>query len=84
MIVLVVVNALWRQVDLATKMSMPWQELRNKPEYPDRGLLLDYISPSMPVGLWKAFKNGHWAVALSMLGTVLIMITVSYRAHSRT
>jgi hypothetical protein len=72
---LVVVNALWRQVDLATKMSMPWQELRNKPEYPDRGLLLDCISPSMPVGLWKAFKNGHWAVALSMLGTVLIMIT---------
>ncbi|PTB65127.1 hypothetical protein BBK36DRAFT_1122469 [Trichoderma citrinoviride] len=46
--VLVVVGALWRQVDFANKILMPWEELRTGPSSADKTLLLDYISPLLP------------------------------------
>lgn len=71
-----VVGALWRQVDFANKILMPWEELRTGPSSADKTLLLDYISPLLPVSLWMAIKNRHWAVALSLIGQLLILGTV--------
>ncbi|GFP58755.1 hypothetical protein TASIC1_0011012200 [Trichoderma asperellum] len=64
--VLVVVGALWRQVDFANKILTPWEELKTGPSSADKTLLLDYISPILPVSLWMAIKNRHWAVVISI------------------
>ncbi|KAL6859360.1 hypothetical protein J3F83DRAFT_717652 [Trichoderma novae-zelandiae] len=76
--VLVVVGALWRQVDFANKILMPWEELRTGPSSADRTLLLDYISPLLPVGIWMAIKNRHWAVVMSVFGQLLILGTTVF------
>lgn len=70
------VGALWRQVDFANKILMPWEELKAGPSPADKTLLLDYISPILPVSFWIAIKNRHWAVVISMLGQLLILGTV--------
>lgn len=74
---LVIVGALWRQVDYANKILTPWKELRDGPTTADKSLLLDYIYPLLPTSLWMALKNRHWAVAMSILGHLLILGTVS-------
>ncbi|KAL7935756.1 hypothetical protein V8C35DRAFT_298159 [Trichoderma chlorosporum] len=76
--VLVVVGALWRQVDFANKILMPWEELRTGPSPANKTLLLDYISPLLPVSLWMAVKNRHWAVAMSIIGQLLILGTTVF------
>jgi hypothetical protein len=74
--VLVIVGALWKQVDHHNKMLVPWKELQQGPSPADKSLLLDYISPIVPSALWQAIKNRHWAVALSITGHLLILGTV--------
>ncbi|UKZ53144.1 hypothetical protein TrVGV298_006935 [Trichoderma virens] len=76
--VLVVVGALWRQVDFANKILMPWEELRTGPSSADKTLLLDYISPLLPVGLWMSIKNRHWSVTISIIGQLLILGTTVF------
>ncbi|KAL7789153.1 hypothetical protein V8C37DRAFT_386857 [Trichoderma ceciliae] len=76
--VLVVVGALWRQVDFATKILMPWEELMAGPSSANKTLLLDYLSPLLPIGLWMAIKNRHWAVAMSIIGQLLILGTTVF------
>lgn len=74
--VLVVVGALWRQVDHHNKILMPWKELQQGPAPVHKTLLLDYISPILPTSLWAAIKNRHWAVVMSTVGHLLILGTV--------
>ncbi|KAL7919614.1 hypothetical protein ACQKWADRAFT_300949 [Trichoderma austrokoningii] len=76
--VLVVVGALWRQVDFANKILMPWEELKAGPSPAEKTLLLDYISPILPISLWVAIKNRHWAVVMSMIGQLLILGTTVF------
>ncbi|KAM0431010.1 hypothetical protein ACHAPT_005647 [Fusarium lateritium] len=75
---LVVVGALWKQVDHHNKMLVPWKELQQGPAPADKSLLLDYVSPLVPNALWKAIKNRHWAVALSIAGHLLILGTTVF------
>ncbi|KAJ6439890.1 cutinase transcription factor 1 alpha [Purpureocillium lavendulum] len=75
---LVVVGALWRQVDHANKILIPWKELRYGPTTADKSLLLDYVSPILPTSLWMALRNRHWAVAMSILGHLLILGTTVF------
>lgn len=63
-------------MDFANKILMPWEELRTGPSSADKTLLLDYISPLLPIGLWMAIRNRHWAVVMSIFGQLLIMGTV--------
>ncbi|KAI9148834.1 hypothetical protein HJFPF1_10876 [Paramyrothecium foliicola] len=74
--VLVFVNALWRQVDYATKALMPWRELQSGSASVEKTLLLDYINLWPPTGLWKSVKNRHWAVTLTMCGQLLILAVI--------
>lgn len=73
--VLVIVVALWNQVDYACKLLAPWQEMRQGPSVASKTLLLDYISPWIPSVLLTAFKNGHWAVFASSTGFALLKLT---------
>jgi len=75
-LVLVVVTALWRQVDYASRFLMPWQELRRGPTPAQKSILLDYISPLVPTIFWNAIRNRHWAAAVTTLGWLLLMLTV--------
>ncbi|RTE76791.1 hypothetical protein BHE90_008743 [Fusarium euwallaceae] len=75
---LVVVGALWKQVDHHNKMLVPWKELQQGPSPADKSLLLDYVSPIVPSALWQAIKNRHWAVALSITGHLLILGTTVF------
>ncbi|KAJ3515065.1 hypothetical protein NM208_g15007 [Fusarium decemcellulare] len=75
---LVVVGALWRQVDHHNKMLAPWKELRQGPSPVDKSLLLDYVSPILPTSLWNAIKNRHWAVVMSITGHLLILGTTIF------
>lgn len=70
-------------MDFANKILMPWEELRTGPSSADKTLLLDYISPLLPVSLWRAIGNRHWAVVMSIAGQLLILGTVrlSSRPH---
>jgi hypothetical protein len=69
-------GGLWRQVDYATKISIPWQEVHDESVPLEKALLLDYVSPMFPVSFYRAIKNRHYSVVLSMMGYLLIMITV--------
>ncbi|KAM5353963.1 hypothetical protein ACJ41O_000613 [Fusarium nematophilum] len=75
---LVVVAALWRQVDHQNKMLMPWKELQQGPSPTEKSLLLDYVSPILPTALWGAIKSRHWAVVLSITGHLLILGTTIF------
>lgn len=68
--------ALWNQVDYACKLLTPWQEMRRGPSVASKTLLLDYISPWIPSVMLMAFKNGHWAVVASSVGSALLKLTV--------
>ncbi|KAF3806668.1 hypothetical protein GCG54_00004301 [Colletotrichum gloeosporioides] len=65
--VLVVILALWRQVDFNCRSMQPWWEMTHGPSTADRSVLLDYISPFQPIACVSAFKNGHHAVFISTL-----------------
>ena len=77
-VVLVIVGALWRQVDHATKITMPWKELQSGPAPAEKTVLLDYLSPILPNGLLLAIRNKHWAVVLATLGHLLLMATTIF------
>ena len=74
--VFLIINALWKQVDYLNKIMMPWKELQTGPKSADKTLLLDYVSPILPVSLWVALKNKHWAIVVSLSGHLLITLAV--------
>ncbi|KAK6951119.1 hypothetical protein Daesc_007649 [Daldinia eschscholtzii] len=71
-VVFTIIASLWRQVDYHCKLSQPWSAMRQGPEVPSKTVLLDYISPLQTTSLWRAFKNKHWAVVLSILGSIIL------------
>ncbi|KAH6976149.1 hypothetical protein BKA56DRAFT_488609 [Ilyonectria sp. MPI-CAGE-AT-0026] len=75
---LVVVGALWKQVDHQNKILMPWKELQQGPASVSKTLLLDYISPILPTALWASIQNRHWAVVMSTVGHLLILGTTIF------
>ena len=51
---------------------LPWAELARGPVTAEKSLLLDYISPSLLVSIWKAIKQRHWLILATVSGFVLI------------
>ena len=81
-VVLVVVAALWRQIDFYCKELAPWEEMRKGPAAARVSLLLDYTSPIIPSALYEAFKNKHWHVAGSTIGFLLLKASVGRLCES--
>ena len=74
---LVIVVAIWRQVDHYCKMLTPWKELRAG-ESAKKTVLLDYTSPVLPSCLRTSARNRHWAVLSTMLGSLLLRIAIVF------
>ncbi len=74
--VLVIFVSLWRQSEYWCRLLQPWQELRRGPASAQRTVLLDHISPMVPVVLWRAVRLRHGAVLVSLVGGFLLRLTI--------
>ncbi|KAH9243198.1 hypothetical protein K456DRAFT_28532 [Colletotrichum gloeosporioides 23] len=74
--VLVIILALWRQVDYNCKSMQPWWEMTQRPSTAARSILLDYVSPFQPIVCASAFKNGHYAVLISTLSFLVLKLII--------
>ncbi|KFA77514.1 hypothetical protein S40288_04252 [Stachybotrys chartarum IBT 40288] len=75
---LVVIGALWRQVDHINKILMLWKELKNGPASVEKFLLPDYVTPMLPTSLWMSLRNRHWAVSMSVLGHLSVLLATVF------
>ncbi|KAI5270277.1 hypothetical protein E4T47_06354 [Aureobasidium subglaciale] len=67
---------LCRNVDFANRQLAPWKELAGGPSSAKKTLLLNYVSPALPMYLLEALKNRHWAVVASTSGTLLLKLII--------
>ncbi|OHE99930.1 hypothetical protein CORC01_04831 [Colletotrichum orchidophilum] len=70
--VFVAITGLWKQVDYHSKMHEPWQQMAKGPSPASNSLLLDYVSPILPTGLTRSFRNRHWTVAAAITGSAVL------------
>lgn len=82
--IIVIISALWTRLDYFCRLLSPWQNLKKGPVSLEKGLLLDYISPTGPVVILKSIKNRDWAVAMTGIGALLLKIAVSTSSGLRT
>ncbi len=79
----VLVAASWRHVDYHIKSLMAWSEMAKFPAAAERSVFVDYITPALPVGFYRAVRNRHWPVVLSSLAYMLIIGTVSINSSAK-
>jgi hypothetical protein len=70
--IMIILVAAWRQVDYSYKRLTPWSELDKREASAERSILLDYISPFQLITFYRSLKNGHHAVALGIVGFLLL------------
>jgi len=66
-LVMVMLVALWRQIDYHVKSLMPWKELSLGPLGPFDTVLVDYISNFQILSFFAAFKRLHRAVMVTIV-----------------
>lgn len=71
---MVLVAAVWRQIDHQCKADIPWSILHEGSALGKHTLLLDYISPIQVTSLWRSLKNGHFTVTFSITGFLLLKL----------
>ncbi|KAI0548373.1 hypothetical protein F4679DRAFT_550914 [Xylaria curta] len=71
-VVLTILVGLWRQVDYHCKLLQPWKAMQTGPAVSTTSVLLDYISPLQILSFWRALKNRHWVVVLTVAGFTLL------------
>ena len=71
---LVLVVAVWRQVDYHCKAIAPWSVLREAERGGSENVLLDYISPIQLTSLVNAIKAKHISVVSSITGFLLLKL----------
>ncbi|KAJ5938925.1 hypothetical protein N7466_002059 [Penicillium verhagenii] len=74
--ILTIVAALWARVEFQVKQSAPWQAMFERPEVPEKSVLLDYVSGMQPVAMWKAMGNKHFAVAAGIACSLLLRLLI--------
>ncbi|KAJ5803209.1 uncharacterized protein N7503_005659 [Penicillium pulvis] len=74
--ILTIIAALWARVEFQAKSSAPWQAMSEKPEEPEKSVLLDYISAMQPVAMVKAMRNRHYAVAAGIACSLLLRLLI--------
>ncbi|KAI7774470.1 hypothetical protein LA080_008336 [Diaporthe eres] len=76
--VLTVIMSIWNQTTYCCKLLGLWKELKTGPLGPEKTVLLDYISPILPVNLWKATRFRHAPVLVAIYaGIILRIVTVA-------
>ncbi|KAJ6005632.1 hypothetical protein N7451_003576 [Penicillium sp. IBT 35674x] len=74
--ILTIIAALWARVEFQAKQSAPWQAMSEKPEEPEKSVLLDYISAMQPVAMVKAMRNRHYVVAAGIACSLLLRLLI--------
>lgn len=74
--ILTIIAALWARVEFQAKQSAPWQAMFEKPEEPEKSVLLDYISAMQPIAMFKAMRNGHHVVAAGIACSLLLRLLI--------
>ncbi|OAL31676.1 hypothetical protein AYO20_08069 [Fonsecaea nubica] len=72
--ILVLIVAMWRQVDQYCKALVPWQRLKQGNANSAQSVLLDYVSPLQPISLWESFKNRHRVVSTTIISFVVLKL----------
>ncbi|OSS50674.1 hypothetical protein B5807_04380 [Epicoccum nigrum] len=76
--VLVIVAALWNQVEHKIKIAMPWVILQQGTTPASKTLFMDYVTPGRPEALWTSLRKLHWPVAIAITNSLLItLLTVA-------
>ncbi|KAJ5945581.1 hypothetical protein N7454_002420 [Penicillium verhagenii] len=74
--ILTIVAALWARVEFQVKQIAPWQAMFERPEVPEKSVLLDYVSKMQPVAMWKAMGNKHYTVAAGIACSLLLRLLI--------
>ena len=77
--VFVLITSLWYQVDFYCKELTSYDKMRQGPTAASQSILLDYITPMLPISLWQALKNRHWAVVDSTMSYLMLHLCVSFK-----
>ena len=71
-----VVAALWHQVDYQSKIAAPWLHMQTSVSTASRSMLLDYVSPWLPVAVAQAITDRDWHVAACGSAYALLKIVI--------
>lgn len=72
--ILVSVVAIWRQVDYHFKAATPWVVLHQGRASGKNSVLLDYVSPILATSFWRALRNRHFGIAVTISGFLLLKL----------
>ncbi|KAJ5093992.1 hypothetical protein N7456_009853 [Penicillium angulare] len=72
--ILTLISAFWGRVEFQAKQSAPWQAMLQKPERPEKSILLDYISEMQPFAMIRAIRNRHHIVTSGISGSLLLRL----------
>jgi hypothetical protein len=65
-------------IELKVKQSMPWHELGNGPASAEKTILLEYMSRTIFGNVWRSIKNRHWAVFMTIIGHLILLLMVVF------
>jgi hypothetical protein len=65
-------------IELKVKQSMPWHELGNGPASAEKTILLEYMSRTIFGNVWRSTKNRHWAVSMTIIGHLILLLMVVF------
>ncbi|KAF2734604.1 hypothetical protein EJ04DRAFT_564169 [Polyplosphaeria fusca] len=72
--VFIVLAGIWVQVDFWARVLAPWQELKKGHASASKTVLVDYISSNFLITMRNAWKNNHWVVVATSVGTALFHV----------
>lgn len=76
--VLTIIMSIWTRISYWGKILQPWQELKTGPTSAEKSVLLDYISPILPVNLWNAIRLRNFPVQIVIYGGLILkLVTVA-------
>jgi hypothetical protein len=65
-------------IELKVKQSMPWHELGSGPASAEKTILLEYMSRTIFGNVWRSIKNRHWAVSMTIMGHLILLLMVVF------
>ena len=75
-VVFTVIAAFWGRVEYQIKQCTPWWKMSKGPAAAQRSVLLDYVSPMLPVAWYRSLRNNHSAVSASIAIAMLLKLTI--------
>jgi hypothetical protein len=65
-------------IELKVKQSMPWHELASGAASAEKTILLEYMSRTIFGNVWRSIKNRHWAVSMTIIGHLILLLMVVF------